>query len=252
VAEQTVPPATGGLSLVVDHVRVDYRTFGSRSRRGIRRHVGAVERVTAVHDVSFTAHHGEAIGVVGHNGSGKSTLLRAIAGLVPLSRGAVHADGTASLLGIGGALVKDLSGEANIRLGCLALGLSPAEADARHDAIAAFADLGADLRLPMNALSSGQDARLRFAISTAVRPEILLVDEALSTGDAAFKARSRARLDAIREEAGTVLVVSHSTSTLRQTCTRALWMHRGRLRADGPVDDVLAAYTEDSHSRTSV
>src|SRR5207342_945298 len=98
---------------------------GSRRPKWMRNHVGAVDLVKAVRGVSFVAHHGESIGLIGHNGSGKSTLMRAMAGLVPLAKGAVYTDGTASLLGVGGALLKDLTGERNITLGCLALGLSP-------------------------------------------------------------------------------------------------------------------------------
>ena len=238
-------------SLIMDDVHVTYRTFGGKrqvegSKRPawMRNHVGAVDLVKAVRGVSFTAHHGESIGLIGHNGSGKSTLMRAMAGLVPLVSGAVYTDGTASLLGVGGALMKDLSGERNIRLGCLALGLSPAEVEERYESVVEFAGIGEFVQLPMRAYSSGMSARLRFAISTAAQPDILLIDEALSTGDAAFRKKSAQRIGEIRDTAGTVILVSHSMSTIKQTCTRGLWLHKGQLRMDGPIDDVVAAYEE--------
>lgn len=251
VTELTKPPGDPRPALVMDDVSVTYRTFGGRrSAEGSRRpkwmrmHVGAVDLIKAVQNVSCVAYHGESIGLIGHNGSGKSTLMRAMAGLVPLSGGAVYTDGTASLLGVGGALMKDLSGERNIRLGLLALGLTPQEVDERFDSVVEFAGIGDFLQLPMRAYSAGMGARLRFAISTAARPEILLIDEALATGDARFRKKSRQRIDEIRQSAGTVVLVSHSMGQIRQSCSRGLWMHRGRLRMDGPVDEVVDAYEE--------
>lgn len=244
----------GSPSLIVDDVHVKYRTFGGRRHphdvtgrswgRSVRRHVGAVDMVHAVRGVSFRADHGESIGVIGHNGSGKSTLLRAVAGLVPPAAGAVYADGTPSLLGVGGALMKDLSGERNIVLGGLALGLTPAEVEDRFDDIVEFAGIGDFVQLPMKAYSSGMAARLRYAISTAARPDILMIDEALATGDADFKRRSRQRIGEIVSGAGTVLLVSHSMSLVRRSCRRVLWMDHGVLRMDGPADEVIAAYEE--------
>jgi teichoic acid transport system ATP-binding protein len=236
-------------SLIMEDVHVTYRTFGgkrqvegSKRPKWMRNHIAAVDQVKAVRGVSFVAHHGESIGLIGHNGSGKSTLMRAMAGLVPLASGAVYTDGTASLLGVGGALMKDLSGERNIRLGCLALGLTPDEVEKRYDSVVEFAGIGEFVQLPMRAYSSGMAARLRFAISTAAQPDILLIDEALATGDAKFRKKSKERIDEIRDTAGTVVLVSHSMSTIRQTCTRGLWMHRGQLLMDAPIEEVVEAY----------
>lgn len=246
-------PGQGTPAVIADQVHVKYRTYGGRrhspdtaARRlgRARRHVGAVDYVHAVRGVSFVANHGESVGLIGHNGSGKSTLLRTIAGLVPPSSGAVYAAGTPALLGIGGALMRELSGERNIVLGGLALGLSPAEVKASVDDIVDFAGIGDFVQLPMKAYSSGMAARLRFAISTAARPDILMVDEALSTGDADFKQRSRERIGEIVEGAGTVFLVSHSMSTIKQNCRRVLWMHQGGLRMDGAAEEVVDAYQE--------
>lgn len=253
-------------TVIVDDVRVTYRVVLSPSGRRRRRTVASgatdtepsrlgrlltgrqvtrtVVRVRALRGVSLTAYEGDIIGVIGHNGSGKSTLMRVIAGVLPPTSGAVYAQGEPALLGIGAALMKDLSGERNITLGGLALGLSPAQIRERHAEIVRLSGLGSKVRLPMRAYSSGMAARLRFAIATAATPHVLLIDEALSTGDAQFRKRSQDRIKAMREEAGTVFIVSHGLSVIQETCNRCLWLHRGKLRMDGPTDEVIAAYRE--------
>jgi teichoic acid transport system ATP-binding protein len=202
--------------------------------------------IHAIKGASLVAREGDVIGVVGRNGSGKSTLLRAIAGLTPASRGAVYADGEPALLGVNAALINELSGERNVVLGGLALGLSPAEVAARYDEIVDFAGLGEFIELPMNTYSSGMGARLRFAIATATTQRVLLIDEALATGDKAFRRRSEERIAQLRAKAGTVFLVSHSLGVVREACNRAIWLDGGVLRMDGDVADVLAAY-EDSN-----
>ncbi|MBR7743468.1 cell wall-binding repeat-containing protein [Phycicoccus sp. BSK3Z-2] len=228
-------------SVVVSHVDIVYRVYaggrsgGSGERRGVR-------TVHAVKDVSFVAHHGESIGVIGRNGSGKSTLLRTVAGLVPPTSGEVWADGTPSLLGVNAVLVKQLSGARNIYIGAQALGLSKAEVDEIYDEIVEFSEIGDAIHLPMSTYSSGMAARLRFAISTAATPPVLVIDEALATGDAHFRARSQERIEKLRGQAGTVFLVSHSAATIRAMCDRALWLDQGELVMDGPVDEVVDAY----------
>jgi teichoic acid transport system ATP-binding protein len=162
--------------------------------------------------------------------------------LLPLANGAVYVSGQASLLGVNAALLQGLTGERNIMIGGLALGLTKKEVRERFDDIVEFAGIGDFVYLPMQAYSSGMGARLRFAISSAARPDILLIDEALATGDAEFRARSKARIDEIREQAGTVFLVSHSLAAIQQMCTRVLWIHDGKLRVDGPTDEVCEAY----------
>ncbi|WP_431473303.1 ABC transporter ATP-binding protein [Ornithinimicrobium sp. W1665] len=240
---------------MASHVTISYRIFGSGrdareedgatvARRLLRRGTQGVgvREVTAIDDVSFVAHRGESIGIVGRNGSGKSTLLRTIAGLVPPTSGRLWLGGKASLLGVNAVLMPRLSGRENIWIGAQAMGMTPAQVRARFDEIVEFAEIGDALDLPMSTYSSGMGARLRFAISTATTPDILIVDEALSTGDAHFRSRAKDRVRRIREEAGTVFVVSHSDSTIRKMCTRALWLDRGRLLADGPPGAVIGLY----------
>ncbi len=245
--------ALGDPSLIVDDLHVTYRVFGGRRapvpagrlQRLLQRsrgHVGSVVEIQAVKGVSFVARHGEAIGIVGRNGSGKSTLLRAVAGLIPPTRGAVYVSGEPSLLGVNAALMTNLTGERNIMIGGLALGLTPAQVRERFDDVVDFAGLGDFVYLPMRAYSSGMQARLRFAISTAAVPDVLMIDEALATGDAEFRARSAERVAQIVQNAGTIFLVSHSLASIRSMCTRALWVEHGVLKMDGPVDEVCDAY----------
>lgn len=245
----------GEPSLLVDDLHITYRVFGANKVGGpvkegrrsllprrLRRHGSAVRDVKALRGISFVAHHGESIGIVGVNGSGKSTLLRAIAGLVPPSDGAVYVAGQPALLGVNAVLMGELTGERNIVIGGLALGLTLKEVEERYDDIVDFAEIGDFVNLPMQAYSSGMAARLRFAISASAIPDILMIDEALATGDATFRQKSKARIDEVRKAAGTVFLVSHSIATIESICSRVLWVHEGRLVMDGPVDEVAKAY----------
>lgn len=199
--------------------------------------------VRAVEGVSFAAHRGEAIGLVGANGSGKSSLLRALAGLLPVDAGEIFTAARPTLLGVNAALVSDLSGRRNVHLGGLAMGMTRAEVEAEYAGIVEFSGLESRfLPMPMRTYSSGMAARLRFSIAAARDHDVLLVDEALATGDRAFRRRSARRVRELRERAGTVFLVSHDHAAIRDVCTRALWLDRGRLRQDGPVEEVLAAY----------
>ncbi|UQS32692.1 ABC transporter ATP-binding protein [Streptomyces fradiae] len=226
---------------------------GPRSRAGAAlgrllargRAVPATRTVHAVKGVSFAAYKGEAIGLIGSNGSGKSTLLKAVAGLLPPSRGHVYTQGQPSLLGVNAALMGDLTGERNIVLGGLAMGMTREEVAERYQRIVEFSginDKGDFVSLPMRTYSSGMGARLRFSIAAARSHDVLLIDEALATGDAAFRRRSQERINELRAEAGTVFLVSHSNATIRETCDRAIWLESGRVLMDGPSDEVVTAY----------
>lgn len=244
--------------MIVDNVHIVYKVHGSGGTAtspvaGLRRILTrtqspAIREVHAVKGVSLVAYEGEAIGLMGSNGSGKSTLLLAIAGLLPATAGRVFTNGQPSLLGVNAALMPDLSGDRNALLGCLAMGMGRAEARARVPEIIEFSginDKGVDFAtLPMRTYSSGMSARLRFAIASAKKHEVLLVDEALATGDASFRVRSEQRVRELRAEAGTVFLVSHQTASIRDTCERSIWLEAGTIRMDGPTDDVVTAYEE--------
>ncbi|WP_029253125.1 ABC transporter ATP-binding protein [Paraoerskovia marina] len=253
----------GGPSLVVDDLHINYRVFGgkkvgaqygkkswfTRLVSQSREHVGAVQTVSAIRGVSFVARHGESIGIVGTNGSGKSTLLRAVAGLIPPTKGTVHVSGEPSLLGVNAVLMRELTGERNIMIGGLALGLTPQQVRDRFDEIVDFAGIGDAVYLPMKTYSSGMSARLRFAISSFATPDILMIDEALATGDATFRQKSKARMEVVRSEAGTIFLVSHSLATVKAICTRVLWLHEGNLVMDGPSEVVADAYGRFARSK---
>jgi teichoic acid transport system ATP-binding protein len=236
-------------TVVVENLHIKYKVFATgkavQNRRRLLKNGPSLRRVREVHalkGITFSAFEGDAIGVVGHNGSGKSTLLRAIAGLVPPAEGTIWADTNPTLLGVNAAMINDLSGERNIILGGLALGMTPEEIKAKYQSIVDFADVGDVMDLPMRTYSSGMGARVRFAIAASVTHRVLLIDEALAVGDKAFQMRSEQRIRELRKDAGTVFLVSHALPTVLETCNRALWIDHGVLKLDGPAAEVVAAY----------
>lgn len=234
-------------AVVVDDVHVTYKAYAD-ARPTMRQLVSRKFRprdhqsIHAVQGVSFTVMPGEIVGLIGRNGSGKSTLLRCIGGLLPPTHGTVHACSTPILLTVGAALQKDLSGRRNILLGGTALGLSKAEVLDRMDDIIDFTGLADAIDRPLRTYSSGMGARLKFGIATAVVPDILLIDEALATGDAEFKARAQRKVDEIIDGAGTVFVVAHSLSEVRKMCTRVIWLDKGKVVLDGKATPVIRSY----------
>ncbi|MBM6621180.1 ABC transporter ATP-binding protein [Micrococcaceae bacterium RIT802] len=237
--------------VVVDDLHVTYKVFSSgkkAGKAGLRRLMSSPVRgmrsVEALRGVTFTAYANESIGIIGPNGSGKSTLMRAIVGLTPPSLGAVYASSRPNMLGVGAALMPDLSGDKNITLGGLALGFTRDEIENLREDIIAFAELEDFIDLPMRTYSSGMSARLKFAIAASKQHDILIVDEALAVGDARFHRRSEAKIREIRENAGTVFHVSHSMKSIKDTCNRALWINQGKLEMDGDPTEVIRAYRD--------
>ena len=247
-AQQAVHSAReGALAVAVRDLFVSYRVYAER-RNALRQMfaLGGRRResrlVEALRGVSIDIRYGESVGVVGPNGSGKSTLLSAVAGLIAPTAGEVLVDQPPVLLGVGAALKGDLSGYRNITLGCLAMGLPMTEVKASVDAIADFTELGEALERPLRTYSSGMRARLAFAIATLQRPELLLIDEALAVGDRRFREKSLARIREIQAHAGAILMVTHNLEEVRTSCTRAIWIEEGVVKADGTADEVVDAY----------
>ena len=237
--------------VIVDDVSVTYTVYatGKRARGrlgkdGLVAKKSSLRKIRAVESVSFTVYEGETIGVIGSNGSGKSTLMRSIAGLLEMESGRVFASSRPTLLAVGAALMPNLSGEQNILLGGMALGYTRASMTNSVDAIAQFAGLEEFIDLPMRTYSSGMAARLRFAIAQHKDHDILIIDEALAVGDKQFRNRSEARLREMRAQAGTVFLVSHSISSIRETCNRVIWLDKGKIRMDGDPIKVTEAYKE--------
>lgn len=202
--------------------------------------------IEAVRDLSLEVPHGTALGIIGANGAGKSTLMRAIAGILPPTSGRISVDGSIStLLALGIGFNQSLSGRDNIILGGLAAGLSKDEIVSRVDDIAAFADLPPGfLDLPVRTYSAGMYSRIAFSVSVAMTPDILLIDEALATGDAAFKEKSLNRMKDLMGKARTIVIVSHAMGTIAELCKQVAWLHQGRLIAFGPAEEICDRYLE--------
>lgn len=239
--------------IVVRDLHVSYRVHEDGRARGLKEQIARglrsspMREVAAVNGVSFQVFAGEAVGLIGRNGSGKSTLLRAVAGLLPRASGEVLARSEPLLLGVGAALHPHLSGRRNVYLGGTALGMTRREVDGRFDAIVEFAGVHEFIDMPVRAYSSGMAARLKFAIATAIEPDVLFIDEALNVGDEEFKSRSQRRIAGLLEKAGAVMLVSHSLSTVTSMCSRVLWLDQGKIVLDGPAREVVQAYHRATH-----
>jgi len=203
------------------------------------------EKLWALDDVSLTVPRSESLGIVGRNGAGKSTLLKVIAGVLKPTLEQVDRDGTvAPILELGTGFDLELTGLENLYLNALLLGRSRREIDRVAEEIVDFSGLGDLIRSPIRNYSSGMVARLGFSVATAWLPDVLILDEVLAVGDARFLRRCEERLERFRRAGTTLLMVSHSPDAVRQTCERVVWIDEGRLRADGPAEEVLARYAE--------
>jgi lipopolysaccharide transport system ATP-binding protein len=197
----------------------------------------------ALDGVSFSLRRGEVLGVIGHNGAGKSTLLQLICGTLEPTVGVLQVRGRiAALLELGAGFNPEFSGRENIFLSGAIFGLSQAEIEARCDDIIEFSGVAAFIDQPVKTYSSGMFVRLAFSIATAVDPEILIIDEALSVGDGAFARKSFDRIMAMREAGATILFCSHSMYHIESICDRALWLERGRVKMLGLPSEVTRSY----------
>jgi ABC-type polysaccharide/polyol phosphate transport system ATPase subunit len=239
------------LSIEVEDLSVTYRTAiesrptlkstMNRLSRGKR----VVEEIEAVKDVSFSVPHGTVLGVVGANGAGKSTLMRAIGGILPPTEGRIVVEGRVStLLALGVGFNRKLSGRENVILGGLAAGLSRAQMEHKYEEIVEFAELGHAMERPMRTYSSGMYGRLAFSVAVNMDPDILLIDEALSVGDARFRRRSARKMRQLCRQDRTVVLVSHALGTVKQLCDQAIWLDHGVLKMWDEAEAVVDAYTD--------
>jgi lipopolysaccharide transport system ATP-binding protein len=205
--------------------------------------------VQALRDISFHLSSGDRLGLVGANGSGKTTLLRTLTGIYEPVSGHLRMQGSfSSLLNTAMGMNPELTGRENIELRGLYDGLTKAQLARLEDDVASFADLGEFLELPVRIYSSGMMVRLAFALATAIRPQILLMDEWILAGDAAFLDRARARLEAMVRGADILVLATHSDAILRTWCTRVIWLDQGRVVEDGPTEQVLDNYIKATSS----
>ncbi len=205
-----------------------------------------VEVVEAVSHVSCKVPKGEIMGIVGKNGSGKSTMLRAVAGIFAPDEGTIDLHGhSVSLLSIGVGFQKNLTGRENILLSGMLLGFSEQKVREKMDKIIEFSELGVFIDRPVKTYSSGMHSKLAFSITAILEAEIMLIDEVLSVGDAKFKKKSFKKMrKLITDSNRTVIIVSHSSDTIRKLCSSVLWLHDGKVKMYGRMEEVLPLYEE--------
>jgi ABC-type polysaccharide/polyol phosphate transport system ATPase subunit len=221
-----------GRALVATHVRT---MLGARRK--------PKDTLFALRDLSFEIARGESLAFIGSNGAGKSTALSLIAGLSRPDSGLVEVNGRlATLLELGSGFHGDLTGAENVMINAALLGMSRTEAREALPRIVEFAELEDFISEPLRTYSMGMSMRLAFATATNVNPDVLLIDEVLAVGDQDFQAKCARRLDQLRGEGRTLVCVSHDLGTVRRLCDRAIWLDHGRVRMDGPVAEVAAAY----------
>lgn len=201
------------------------------------------KRFYALKDISFTINKGEIVGFLGTNGSGKSTLFKILSGVSEQSSGEVIINGETSLIAIKSGLKKELTGYENIELKGALLGLSKKQIQDSIESIVEFSELGDFIHQPVKSYSSGMKSRLGFAISVSMNPDIILVDEALSVGDAAFNEKCFRKIKELKESGKTILFVSHSMNEIKKICSSAIWIESGKLMAAGDIKNVTAQYT---------
>ena len=244
--------------LVLDNASLTFRLQVAR-RISLKEHLLNVVRakrsplreVRALRDVSLNLRDGCRLGVVGHNGAGKSSLLRLLAGIYAPSSGRRMVEGRiSSMLDIGVGIEPDASGWDNIRFRGYLQRQTPAELKVKAPEIAAFSELGEFLDAPVRCYSSGMYVRLAFSIATAIEPEILLVDEVFSAGDASFQKKASDRMMSLMEKARILVMAAHDLTTLNNLCESGIWLDHGQVRMEGPIRKVTAAY--DEHMRGAV
>jgi ABC-2 type transport system ATP-binding protein len=211
------------------------------------------EKLWALRDVNLRVERGESLGIVGRNGAGKSTLLKVISRVLPATTGRVAVHGrVAPILELGTGFDYELTGQENVFLNALLMGHGRREIEQRFDAIHEFSGLGDFIRSPIRNYSSGMIARLAFSVLTAWRPEVLVLDESLAVGDVHFVKKCEERIDDLRGQGTTLLLVSHLAEAVRAHCRRCVWLDGGRIRADGRPDEVLALYAESGETAAAV
>jgi ABC-type polysaccharide/polyol phosphate transport system ATPase subunit len=238
----------GPFSIEVDNVsasyrvRIDAKDMMTDVRRLLFRRESFDRLIPALRDISFNVPRGSVLGVIGRNGAGKSTLCRVISGVLPPESGRVVVRGRLNLLTPGLGFSAALTGRENITLGGLASGLSPSRLVELADEIGEFAQLDEYLDLPMRSYSQGMRMRLASSVAVFLDPEILLVDEALTGGDAAFAAHIAERTAQLTGEGRTIVLVTHGLTSVRTMATEALWLHQGRVAEFGDPDEVVSKY----------
>jgi ABC-type polysaccharide/polyol phosphate transport system ATPase subunit len=250
-ASEPAAPAQNGSPWAVraEGLSVTYRTSvqkrptlkGTLKRLGRRKRI--IKEIRALRNVSFEIPHGAVVGIVGVNGAGKSTLMRTLAGIIPPTKGRIEVEGRVStLLALGVGFNADLTGRDNVVLGGLAAGLSRAQIESKYQEITEFAELDDFMDVPMRRYSSGMYGRLAFSVAVNMDPDILLIDEALSVGDARFKRKSFDKMRELCEQARTIVIVSHALNTISELTDEVIWIHQGKVKIRDEPEVAIEAY----------
>ncbi len=233
-------------AITVKDLHIAYRGLKKFSikRSLLKGKKGSIEIFEAVKGISFEVEKGKILGFIGKNGSGKSTTLRALAGIFSPDKGSIDLHGNSvSLLSIGVGFQPKLTGQENIYLAGMLLGFSEQQIKEKEEEIIAFADIGEFIYKPVKTYSSGMYSKLAFAITAVLETDIMLIDEVLSVGDVTFKEKSYNKMrELISDESRTVVIVSHSLSTIRELCDEVLWLHEGQIKKIGTPDEVIPEY----------
>jgi lipopolysaccharide transport system ATP-binding protein len=239
-------PAIVCREVVKHYYYYEHRTTSLRElfrRRVLRRPLHVRQPRFALSGLDLRVGHGEGVALLGRNGSGKSTVLRLLAGIYQPTSGEIEVRGrVGTVMELGSGFHPELTGTENVHLYGAMLGLGRREVAARYERILDFAGLGDFISMPVKYYSSGMQARLAFAVAVSVDPDILLLDEVLAVGDQGFRERCMERLRRFREEGGTLVAVSHDPEGIGELCERAVWLQDGRVRREGPMAEVAAAY----------
>ena len=243
------------VSIVFDQATVEFPIYNADARSLKKRlisvatggEIGADEQghvvVRSLDGLSFTFHDGDRVGLIGHNGAGKSTLLRLLSGVYePTSGHAAVTGEIASLIDISLGTDPEATGRENIYLRGGLLGLTRKEINEQMDGIIEFSELGDFIDMPLRTYSTGMQLRLAFAVSTIVRPQILLMDEWLSVGDAGFQEKAEHRLNELVQSTNILVIASHSRELISKVCNRLIWLEHGKVKMDGAVEDVAPHY----------
>jgi len=232
-----------GVSVLYRVPRERYSGIKEYAIRWLQRRV-VYEEYWAVRGVTFQVYRGEAFGIIGRNGSGKSTMLKVMARVLMPTEGKVITRGrVAPLLELGAGFHPELTGRENVFMNSTLLGRSHKETEQLLPEIIDFAEISDFIDAPLRTYSTGMVARLGFSVASAIRPDILLVDEALSVGDSHFQEKCLDRMNSFRTKGTTIIIVSHSMATIRSFCDRALWIDHGHVQAIGDVNEVVELYT---------
>jgi ABC-2 type transport system ATP-binding protein len=239
-------------AIVARELSKTFRIFTERNQTLkqalLRRRRAVYEEFAAVDDVSFAVKRGSTFGIIGSNGSGKSTTLKVLAKILEPDRGSVEVTGRVSaLLELGAGFHPELSGRENVYLNAAILGIPKKQVEKSFDAIVDFAELGRFIENPVKTYSSGMYARLGFAVAVNVDPDVLLIDEVLAVGDESFQRRCAEKIDDLRSNGRTVVIVSHGLSSIQSLCDAAIWIEKGKLRAAGDPGFVIDEYVKAVH-----